>query len=162
MPVYQASTVGLSEKEQGDLALRLYLLRGTGTAAVGICDLAERLGPALVRVGPRQVNCIDRGLKSVGITVLAPWFRLAPQRICDLIRMPPERLLALKPDTQNLARLTWVWDLPEPCSRWPLRSKSMPRTMLIGLRATWTEVGRLASSPAARWNRSRRKWIACV
>ena len=111
---YQALTVGLSEKEQGDSALRLTLLRGTGTAAVGICDLAERLGPALVRVGPREVNCIDRGLKSVGITVLAPWFRLAPQRVCDLIRMPPERLLVLKPDTHNLARLTWVWDLPEP------------------------------------------------
>ena len=100
---YQASTAGLSEKEQGELALRLYLLRGTGTAAVGICDLAEKLGPALVRVGPRQVNCIDRGLKSVGITVLGAWFRLAPQRICDLIRIPPERLLALKPDAK-----TWL------------------------------------------------------
>ena len=111
---YQEFTAGLAEKDQGDLALRLYLLRGTGTAAVGICDLAERLGPALVRVGPRQVNCIDRGLKSVGIGVLGAWFRLAPQRICDLVRIPPERLLALAPDAKNLARLTWVWDLPEP------------------------------------------------
>ncbi|MEW6348310.1 MAG: hypothetical protein AB1646_04570 [Thermodesulfobacteriota bacterium] len=112
-PAYETATKGLTPKEQGDLAMRLYLLRGTGTSTAAICDLSEKLGQVLVTVGPRQLNCIERGLKTLGLGVLASWVKLAPQRICDLIAIPPERLLALPPEPQNLARLTWVWELPE-------------------------------------------------
>ncbi len=112
-PAYETTTRGLTQKEQGDLAMRLYLIRGTGSSAVGICDLVEKLGPVLVTVGPRQLNCIERGLKTLGMGLLASWVQLAPQRICDLIAIPPERLLALAPDKNNLARLTWVWELPD-------------------------------------------------
>jgi hypothetical protein len=115
-PDYVRLASNLPEKDKELFAWRLYNLKGGGKAQVTTCELVRQVGDALLQVGEEQIDCIRNGINSIGIERVGKWTALDRGRICDVMKLPPERLVGVEPTKENLARLIWALKRP-PQSR---------------------------------------------
>ncbi len=107
---YKDAASKLSEQDQNELLLKLYALHNR--TKTGLCRLAGTLAPILPRVSSNELNCVPRAIDSLGLETAARWMELAPQKICDLMEIPADRLITYEPNKENLAALVWISGLP--------------------------------------------------